>query len=94
MKPSQELPQYHELLWPAVKAVFELGGSASINEMVETVVKQQGFTDEQQSVPHNDGPGTEIGYRLAWGRTYLKGMDCSPTVHVACGLSPTMVWRS
>lgn len=74
MKPSQELPQYHELLWPAVKAVFELGGSASINEMVETVVKQEGFTDEQQSVLHNDGPGTEIGYRLAWGRTYLKGM--------------------
>ena len=23
---------------------------------------------------HHDGPGTEIGYRLAWARTYLKGM--------------------
>ncbi|HEX9517260.1 MAG TPA: winged helix-turn-helix domain-containing protein [Streptosporangiaceae bacterium] len=23
---------------------------------------------------HNDGPETEIGYRLAWARTYLKGM--------------------
>ena len=23
---------------------------------------------------HNNGPETEIGYRLAWGRTYLKGM--------------------
>jgi restriction system protein len=25
-------------------------------------------------VLHHDGPGTEIGYRLAWARTYLKGM--------------------
>jgi restriction system protein len=23
---------------------------------------------------HNNGPETEIGYRLAWARTYLKGM--------------------
>jgi restriction system protein len=25
-------------------------------------------------VLHHDGPGTELGYRLAWARTYLKGM--------------------
>jgi restriction system protein len=25
-------------------------------------------------VLHNDGPETEIGYRLAWARSYLKGM--------------------
>ncbi len=40
----------------------------------ETVIKQQGFSDVQQDVLHNDGPETEIGYRLAWARTYLKGM--------------------
>jgi len=55
-------------------AVSELGGSASISEMVETVIKRENFTDEQQAVLHNDGPETEIGYRLAWARTYLKGM--------------------
>jgi len=74
MAETIEIPQYHELLWPALLAVLELGGSASITEMVETVVKREGFTDEQQAVLHNDGPETEIGYRLAWGRTYLKGM--------------------
>lgn len=74
MTGTVEVPQYHELLWPALQAVSELGGSASIGEMVETVVKREGFTDEQQSVLHNDGPETEIGYRLAWARTYLKGM--------------------
>jgi restriction system protein len=69
-----DVPPYHELLWPALQAVAELGGSASISEIVETVIKREGFSDTQQAALHNDGPETEIGYRLAWARTYLKGM--------------------
>ena len=68
------IPQYHHLFWPALQAVSELGGSASISEMVEAVLRREGFSDEQQAVLHKDGPETEIGYRLAWCRTYLKGM--------------------
>jgi restriction system protein len=74
MTAATAVPPYHELLWPALLAVDELGGSASIGEMVEAVVKRERFTDQQQAVLHNDGPETEIGYRLAWARTYLKGM--------------------
>jgi hypothetical protein len=33
-----DMPPYHELLWPALQAVLELGGSASIGEIVETVI--------------------------------------------------------
>lgn len=68
------MPQYNELLWPTLQALAELGGSASIGEIVETVIKRESFTDAQQAVLHNNGPETEIGYRLAWARTYLKGM--------------------
>jgi restriction system protein len=32
------------------------------------------FSDEQQALPHKNGPQTEVEYRLAWARTYLKGM--------------------
>lgn len=32
------------------------------------------FSEEQQAVLHGGGPQTEIEYRLAWARTYLKGM--------------------
>ncbi len=71
---ARDVPPYHELLLPALQAVGELGGSASISEIVETVIKREGFSDAQQAVLHNDGPETEIGYRLAWARTYLKGM--------------------
>ena len=71
---AADIPLYHELLEPALQAVLELGGSASISEIVETVIRREDFSDAQQAVLHNDGPGTEIGYRLAWARTYLKGM--------------------
>lgn len=71
---TSDIPQYHELIWPALQAISELGGSASIGEIVETVVKREHFSDSQQAVLHNNGPETEIGYRLAWARTYLKGM--------------------
>jgi restriction system protein len=52
---------------------MSLGGSGSIGEMVVAVVKPERFTDQQQAVLHNEGPETEIGYRLAWAPTYLKG---------------------
>jgi restriction system protein len=68
------LPAYHELHWPTLTAVRSLGGSASIDEIVEAVIAQEQLTDEQQEVLHGDGPRTEIEYRLAWARTYLKGM--------------------
>ncbi len=68
------LPQYHELLWPAVVALRELGGSASIEELNEQVVNNGDYTEDQQAVLHKDGPSTEIEYRIAWARTYLKGM--------------------
>jgi restriction system protein len=68
------VPPYQELLLPTLRATHGLGGSASINEIVETVIEREGFTEEQEAVLHNDGPETEIRYRLAWARTYLKGM--------------------
>ncbi len=71
---TADVPQYHEMLWPTLQTVAELGGSASIGEIVETVIKLEGFSNAQQAVLHNNGPETEIGYRLAWARTYLKGM--------------------
>lgn len=69
-----QIPDYSRLLWPTVDAVRALGGSGAIDEIVEMVMKQQEFTEAQQAVLHGDGPSTEIEYRLAWARTYLKFM--------------------
>jgi len=32
---------------------------------------------------HKDGPGTEIAYRLAWARSYLKGMSIAENSELA-----------
>jgi restriction system protein len=68
------IPPYVELLWPALCAVRELGHSAKLEEIDERVIETQGFNDDQLAVLHKDGPRNEIEYRLAWARTYLKGM--------------------
>ena len=68
------VPSYKELLWPTLRAVREIGDSGTIEEIVEKVIELEGFTEEQQAVPHGDRPGSEIEYRLAWARTYLNGM--------------------
>jgi restriction system protein len=69
-----EIPPYTELLWPTLEAVARLGGSGSIEEIVEDVLVGESFSEQQQAVLHGDGPRTEIEYRLAWARSYLKGM--------------------
>jgi restriction system protein len=61
-------------MWPTIKAIRALGGSGNIDEIVEKVVELEGFTEEQQAVLHGDGPRSQIEYRLAWARTYLKNM--------------------
>ncbi|MAY57584.1 MULTISPECIES: restriction endonuclease [Pseudoalteromonas] len=65
---------YDQLMQPLVKALVSLGGSASIDEMYEEVVELENFDEETLAVLHNPEKSsqTEVGYRLAWARTYLK----------------------
>ncbi len=71
---SDRMPFFDSLMNPLLEALFELGGSGSIDEIYEKVVEMQNIDDELASVPHNPEKSnlTEIGYRLAWARTYLK----------------------
>jgi restriction system protein len=67
-----KVPQYHELLNPTLSAVHKLGGSASINELVERVIADLELPQEVVEQLHGTGNTTELEYRLAWSRTYLK----------------------
>lgn len=71
---SSPVPSYSALLWPTLRAVREIGDSGTIEEIVEKVMENERFSAGQQAVLHGDGPRTELEYRLAWARTYLKGM--------------------
>jgi restriction system protein len=67
-----QIPQYYEMFNSVLQALNELGGSGSIYEINNKVIELQNFPAEIVDEPHLEGPTTEIEYRLAWVRTYLK----------------------
>ena len=70
-----KIPQYHELMWPALQATKELDGSATVSEMNERAMALANISEEQQAVPHGeDGRMSEVEYRLHWARTHLRGI--------------------
>lgn len=66
------LPKYDELMWPTLEGLRRLGNSGTVQEIEAQVYEIERSSGEQQGVLHRDGPQTEIAYRLAWARTYLK----------------------
>ncbi|CAN5852846.1 restriction endonuclease [soil metagenome] len=69
-----KVPTYDQLMNPTLQVLRTLGGSATIEEIYTKVTELVGLTNEQLDVLHNPERGgqTEMEYRLAWSRTYLK----------------------
>ncbi len=61
-------------LVPILTTLRKLGGSATIQEMYEHTTTDMALSDKQLAVPHDPERGnqTEVAYRMAWARTYLK----------------------
>lgn len=74
MKRNHQMPKYHELMNPLLHALHELGGSGSSEEIFQKVAELLEISEDLLNVPHNPEKSsqTEIEYRLAWARTYLK----------------------
>ena len=68
------MPTFDELMNPLLAALRELGGSGSISEIYEKVLELEDFSDDVIAQIHDPEKSnkTEIEYRLAWARTYLK----------------------
>lgn len=56
MTAEVQIPSYNDLLWPTLRAVREIGDSGTNEEIVEKVTELEGFSEEQQTVPHGDAP--------------------------------------
>ena len=69
---KMDMPQFYDLFNPTLTVLKRLGGSASINELVDELIDELEVPDEVAELPHGDGSYTEFGYRNAWARTYLK----------------------
>ncbi|MGG4455130.1 restriction endonuclease [Brevibacillus porteri] len=65
------VPKYDELMNPALQALHNLGGSSSISEMEDEVIKMLNLSEVDVADIHR-GNTTKLSYRLAWARTYLK----------------------
>ena len=72
-KKNSSIPQFHQLLLPTFLALKKLGGSGSNDEILDTVIEYLKLPDEAVDLPHlGSTTQTELQYRLAWARTYLK----------------------
>jgi restriction system protein len=68
-----KIPTYDRLMNPLIQVLKDLGGSGTIDELEDKVFDILGLTDEQLEIMHNPKSGqSEVAYRLAWTRTYLK----------------------
>ena len=69
-----QVPRYHTMFNPLLKAMKDLGSSGTIEEIAKRVAEIMELSDEQLEILHNPEKGaqTKFEYRLAWARTYLK----------------------
>ena len=69
---SDGVPSHKELFNPVLRAIHDLGGSASNAEIVERVIERDTLPISVTEKLHGSGPMSELEYRLHWSRTYLK----------------------
>jgi len=65
------VPKYIDLFNPLLRAIRELGGSASVAEQEDRVAAILKLSNKELAELHR-GNTTKLQYRLAWARNYLK----------------------
>lgn len=70
---AEQVLSYNKLIIPVLNALIDLGGSGTIEEINEKVYEIKNFSEDILQIPHKeDSSRSEVDYRLAWARTYLK----------------------
>ncbi len=70
---KRPVPTFDTLMNPLIQSLKSLGGSGTIEEIFNKVVEIAGISDDQLEVLHKGkGYQTEVEYRLAWARTWLR----------------------
>lgn len=73
MKSSdQVIPTFDAMLVPSIQALKNLGGSGTVAEIYEQVITLLALPDSILEALHGDTSTSEVQYRLAWSRTYLR----------------------
>jgi restriction system protein len=69
---ASSVPTFDSMLLPTIQALQVLGGSGTTEEIYDKVVQLLNVPDKILEVLHGSTSQTEVEYRLAWSRTYLK----------------------
>jgi restriction system protein len=69
---EENVPGYEQLIIPTLRAMVALGGSGTIQEINEVASDIAGIDEDALQVPAKNSVQTEVEYRLAWSRTYLR----------------------
>lgn len=71
---ATKVPTFDQLMNPALRALRDLGASGSVEEINDRVAELEGLPEGVLSQPHDPEKSnqSEVAYRLAWARTYLK----------------------
>lgn len=69
---TSSVPTFDSMLIPTIQALQILGGSGTTEEIYDKVVQILSLPDKVLEIPHGSTSQSEVEYRLAWSRTYLK----------------------
>lgn len=69
---ASSIPTFDSMLLPTIQALQILGGSGTIEEIYDKVVQLLNLPDKVLEISHGTTSQSEVEYRLAWSRTYLK----------------------
>ncbi len=69
---ASPVPTFDSMLIPTIQALQILGGSGTTEEIYDQVAQILKLPDKVLEIPHGSTSQSEVEYRLAWSRTYLK----------------------
>jgi restriction system protein len=67
-----DLPSYQDLIYPVLKAVDGLGGSAQAREITSKVIEAIGASDDLAAITYDNRPKSILVDRIEWARSYAK----------------------
>lgn len=69
---TKGFPDLPQMMLATIRALKQIGGSASLQELDEQVVEMENISEDEQAVMMPDGKYRKLNYYLSWSRTYLK----------------------
>ncbi len=91
MASREDLSSYQELIYPTLRAVAALGGSAQAREITAQVLADLGATDDELALTYENRTKSVLVDRIDWARSYatlggaLDRPQCSPSATVPSG---------